>query len=151
RAHDVTWALVTFADGAVVNFGISYALPANYPTQGQSDRVELLGADGTMIIDDDHMEHLIFSEKGIPAAFLFEWNNRPECPLLAPSPQPSSPTRVTKLSFATGVLSAPGRGARYLISVTSLSGFWAASKISRPKTLPVESLRVRRRLRRSMS
>ena len=33
-AHDVTWAIVTFADGAVVNFGISYALPANYPTQG---------------------------------------------------------------------------------------------------------------------
>ena len=62
-AHDVTWAIVTFADGAVVNFGISYALPANYPTQGQSDRVELLGTDGTMIIDDDHMEHLIFSEK----------------------------------------------------------------------------------------
>src|SRR5262249_42054965 len=56
-SHDVTWAIVTFADGAVVNFGISYALPANYPTQGQSDRVELLGTEGTMIIDDDHMEH----------------------------------------------------------------------------------------------
>jgi hypothetical protein len=54
----------------VVNFGISYALPANYPTQGQSDRVELLGADGTMIIDDDHMEHLIFSEKGIPHPYV---------------------------------------------------------------------------------
>ena len=27
-AHDVTWAIVTFADGAVINFGISYALPA---------------------------------------------------------------------------------------------------------------------------
>jgi hypothetical protein len=48
------------AGGAVVNSGISYALPANYPTQGQSDRVELLGSDGTIIIDDDHMEHLIF-------------------------------------------------------------------------------------------
>ncbi len=69
-AHDVTWAIVTFADGAVVNFGISYALPANYPTQGQSDRVELLGHDGTMIIDDDHMEHLIFSEKGIPHPYV---------------------------------------------------------------------------------
>ena len=62
-AHDVTWAIVTFADGAVVNFGISYALPASYPTQGQSDRVELLGTEGTMIIDDDHMEHLLFSER----------------------------------------------------------------------------------------
>ncbi len=64
-AQDVTWALVTFADGAVVNFGIGYALPARYPTQGQSDRVELLGTDGTLIIDDDHMEQLIFSDKGI--------------------------------------------------------------------------------------
>jgi len=69
-AQDVTWALVTFADGAVVNFGIGYALPTRYPTQGQSDRVELLGTDGTMIIDDDHMEHLIFSEKGIPHPYV---------------------------------------------------------------------------------
>ena len=38
--------------------------------QGQSDRVELLGTDGTMIIDDDHMEHLIFSEKGIPHPYV---------------------------------------------------------------------------------
>jgi predicted dehydrogenase len=69
-AQDVTWALVTFADGAVVNFGIAYALPARYPTQGQSDRVELIGSDGTMIIDDDHMDHLLFSEKGIPHPYV---------------------------------------------------------------------------------
>jgi predicted dehydrogenase len=69
-AHDVTWALVTFADGAVVNFGVSYALPARYPTLGQSDRVELLGEDGTMIIDDDHMDHLLYSDKGIPHAYV---------------------------------------------------------------------------------
>jgi predicted dehydrogenase len=69
-AHDVTWAIVTFADGAIINFGISYALPADYPTQGQSDRVELLGSEGTMIIDDDHMEHMIFSEHGIPHPYV---------------------------------------------------------------------------------
>ena len=69
-AHDVTWAIVTFADGAVINFGVSYALPARYPTLGQSDRVELLGTEGTMIIDDDHMDHLLFSEKGIPHAYV---------------------------------------------------------------------------------
>ena len=69
-AHDVTWAIVTFADGAVINFGVSYALPARYPTLGQSDRVELLGIEGTMIIDDDHMDHLLFSEKGIPHAYV---------------------------------------------------------------------------------
>ncbi len=69
-AHDVTWAIVTFADGAVVNFGVSYALPARYPTLGQSDRVELLGTEGAMIIDDDHREHILFSERGIPHAYV---------------------------------------------------------------------------------
>lgn len=67
---DVTWALVTFADGAVINFGVSYALPAKYPTLGQSDRVELLGTEGTMIIDDDHMDHVLYSDKGIPHAYV---------------------------------------------------------------------------------
>jgi len=69
-AHDVTWAIVTLADGAVINLGVSYALPTRYPTLGQSDRVELLGSEGTMIIDDDHLDHLIFSEKGIPHAYV---------------------------------------------------------------------------------
>ena len=69
-ADDVTWAIVTFADGAVVSLGVSYALPANYPTLGQSDRVELLGSEGTMIIDDDHLDHLLYSEQGIPHAYV---------------------------------------------------------------------------------
>jgi len=69
-AHDVTWAIVTFEDGAVVNFGVSYALPARYPTLGQSDRVELLGTEGTMIIDDDHMDHVLFSDRGVPHAYV---------------------------------------------------------------------------------
>ena len=69
-AHDVTWAIVTFADGAVVNFGVSYALPARYPTLGQSDRVELLGTEGTMIIDDDHLDHILYSDRGIPHAYV---------------------------------------------------------------------------------
>jgi predicted dehydrogenase len=70
NAHDVTWAIVTLADGAVINLGVSYALPSRYPTLGQSDRVELLGSEGTMIIDDDHMDHLLYSEKGIPHAYV---------------------------------------------------------------------------------
>ncbi|HEY7742382.1 MAG TPA: Gfo/Idh/MocA family oxidoreductase, partial [Burkholderiales bacterium] len=69
-AHDATWAIVTFADGAVINFGISYALPAQFPTQGQSDRVELLGTEGTMLIDDDHKDHLLYTEKGIPHPYV---------------------------------------------------------------------------------
>jgi predicted dehydrogenase len=69
-AHDVTWAIVTFDDGAVVNLGVSYALPAGYPTLGQSDRVELLGTEGTMIIDDDHLDHLLYSEHGVPHPYV---------------------------------------------------------------------------------
>ncbi len=68
--HDVTWAIVTLADGAVINLGISYALPARYPILGQSDRVELLGSEGTMIIDDDHRDHLLYSEKGLGHAYV---------------------------------------------------------------------------------
>lgn len=70
RADDVTWAIVTFADGAVTSLGVSYALPARYPTLGQSDRFELLGTEGTMIVDDDHMDHLLYSERGIPHAYV---------------------------------------------------------------------------------
>ncbi len=55
---------------AVINLGISYALPARYPTLGQSDRLELLGTEGTMIIDDDHLDHLLFSQKGVPHAYV---------------------------------------------------------------------------------
>jgi predicted dehydrogenase len=69
-ADDVTWAIVTFADGAAFSFGVSYALPADWPAMGQSDRVELLGTEGTMIIDDDHRDHLLYTEKGFPAGYL---------------------------------------------------------------------------------
>jgi predicted dehydrogenase len=69
-ADDVTWAIVTMSNGAVINFGISYALPMRYPTLGQSDRVELLGRDGTMIVDDDHLDHLIYSDLGVPHAYV---------------------------------------------------------------------------------
>jgi predicted dehydrogenase len=70
EADDMTWAIVTFASGAIVNLGVCYALPTNYPTQGQSDRVELIGTDGCMFIDDDHLNQIIYSEKGIPGTYL---------------------------------------------------------------------------------
>jgi predicted dehydrogenase len=69
-ADDVTWAILTFADGAVFSLGVSYSLPADWPAMGQSDRVELLGRDGTMIVDDDHRDHLLYTEKGFPAGYL---------------------------------------------------------------------------------
>jgi predicted dehydrogenase len=48
NADDVTWAIVTFADGAVVSLGVDYALPEKYPTLGQSPRLEVLGTEGVM-------------------------------------------------------------------------------------------------------
>ena len=54
----------------MINLGVSYALPARYPTLGQMDRVELLGSEGTMIIDDDHMDHILYSDRGIPHAYV---------------------------------------------------------------------------------
>ena len=70
EADDMNWAIMSFEDGAVVNLGVSYALPAHYPTQGQSDRVELLGIDGAMMIDDDHLNHLLYTEKGVSHAYI---------------------------------------------------------------------------------
>ena len=67
---DVTWAIVTYDDGAVVNFGISYALPANYPSLGQSDRVEVLGTEGVMLLDDDHTDQVMYSEQGFPHVYV---------------------------------------------------------------------------------
>jgi predicted dehydrogenase len=67
---DMTWAVVTFADGSIVNLGVGYCLPTHYPAQGQSDRVELLGSDGSLIIDDDHHDQMLFSEKGVPHGYI---------------------------------------------------------------------------------
>ena len=69
-AYDVTWAILTMRDGAVVNMGVSYALPTNYPALGQTDRFEILGAEGTMMLDDDHTDHMLYTDKGIPHAYL---------------------------------------------------------------------------------
>lgn len=69
-ADDVDWAIFTYADGTVVNFGISYALPEKYPALGHAARVEVLGTGGVMILDDDHTDQLMYSEKGVPHVYL---------------------------------------------------------------------------------
>jgi predicted dehydrogenase len=69
-APDVTWAIMTMRDGAVVNLGVCYALPLNYPALGQTDRFEFLGDSGTMMLDDDHTDHMLYTDKGIPHAYL---------------------------------------------------------------------------------
>src|SRR6201746_600077 len=51
---DVTYAVLTYDDGAVVNLGVSYALPEKYPALGHAARVELLGTGGVGIPAHDH-------------------------------------------------------------------------------------------------
>ncbi|MFN7088167.1 MAG: Gfo/Idh/MocA family protein [Burkholderiales bacterium] len=68
--EDVSYAILTYADGTVVNLGVSYALPARYPALGHAARVEVLGTGGVMILDDDHTDQLMYSEKGVPHVYL---------------------------------------------------------------------------------
>ncbi len=69
-ADDMTWALLTFEDGAVVNLGVYYALPEKYPTLGQSVRLEIYGTDGVLMLDDDHKDELLYTDRGIPHAYI---------------------------------------------------------------------------------
>jgi predicted dehydrogenase len=66
----VTWAILRMADGTVVNLGVSFALPSQYPSLGYSGRIELLGTKGVLIVDDDHREQLLYTEQGIPHIYL---------------------------------------------------------------------------------
>jgi predicted dehydrogenase len=67
---DVGFAVFTYDDGSVVNLGISYALPEKYPALGHAARVELIGTEGVMLLDDDHTDQLMYSEKGVPHVYL---------------------------------------------------------------------------------
>ena len=69
-SDDVNWAVATYADGTVVNLGISYALPEKYPALGHAARVEVLGTEGVMILDDDHTDQLMYTNKGVPHVYL---------------------------------------------------------------------------------
>lgn len=67
---DVTYGVLTLADGALVNFGVSFALPEKYPSLGYSGRIEILGTEGVLIIDDDHLDQLLYTERGIPHIYV---------------------------------------------------------------------------------
>ncbi len=68
--EDVTWAILTCKDGAVLSMGVSYALPAKWPSVGHSARVELLGTHGTLILNDDHTDQIMQTEVGFPHVYL---------------------------------------------------------------------------------
>jgi predicted dehydrogenase len=67
---DVSYGVFTYDDGTIANFAVSYALPEKYPALGHAAHVEILGTEGVMILDDDHTDQLMYSEKGIPHVYL---------------------------------------------------------------------------------
>jgi len=67
---DVSWAILTYGDGTVASLGVSYALPEKYPALGHAARVEVLGTEGVMILDDDHTDQIMYTEKGVPHVYL---------------------------------------------------------------------------------
>jgi len=68
--EDVSYAILTYTDGTVVNLGIAYSLPDAYPARGHAARVEVLGTGGVLILDDDHTDQIMYSEKGVPHVYL---------------------------------------------------------------------------------
>ncbi len=69
-ATDLTYAVLTYDDGTIANFAVGYALPEKYPALGHAARLEVLGTEGVMILDDDHTDQLLYSEKGVPHVYL---------------------------------------------------------------------------------
>ena len=69
-APDVVGILMTYADGAIANMGVSYALPPKFPSLGHAARVEILGSDGVILLDDDHTDMLMYSELGADHVYI---------------------------------------------------------------------------------
>jgi len=73
RGHqidDLTFAVITYDDGAVFDLATSYSLPAGYPTNGLSTRFELFGTDGVLFITEDHGDQVMYTEAGFENAYV---------------------------------------------------------------------------------
>jgi len=68
--NDATFALITYENGAVVNLGVYFALPAHAPQLGMGVRLEVFGSEGALILNDDHTDELLITNKGIPHAYI---------------------------------------------------------------------------------
>ncbi|MFQ3360634.1 MAG: Gfo/Idh/MocA family protein [Alphaproteobacteria bacterium] len=66
---DISLTMVKYSTGAVFSFDICYALPGGFPTTGQSVRMEIMGRDGVVLIDDDHRDQILYTEHGYENAY----------------------------------------------------------------------------------
>lgn len=67
RAHgfdvdDVAFSMIRFSDGTVVDAGVCYMLPEDFPTSGQSIRFDIFGTEGALMIDDDHRDQMLYTD-----------------------------------------------------------------------------------------
>ena len=67
---DVSYSVLTYDDGAVVNLGVELTRFRKNTRTRTSTRVEVLGTGGVMILDDDHTDQLMYSETGVPHVYL---------------------------------------------------------------------------------
>ena len=65
---------LTFDNGAIVNLGISYVLPAKYPSVGQTSRFEIIGDEGVILLDADNKDSLLYTERGAPHTYVPDHN-----------------------------------------------------------------------------
>jgi predicted dehydrogenase len=68
--NDGTFALITYENGAVVSLGVYFALPSHAPQLGMGVRIEVYGSEGALILNDDHTDELLITNKGIPHAYI---------------------------------------------------------------------------------
>jgi predicted dehydrogenase len=54
----------------VANFGVYFALPAHAPQLGMGVRIEVFGSEGALLLNDDHTDELLITNKGIPHAYI---------------------------------------------------------------------------------
>lgn len=67
---DTTFALITYDNGAVVNLGVYYAMPAQAPQLGMGVRIDVFGSEGALILNDDHTDELLITNRSIPHAYI---------------------------------------------------------------------------------
>jgi predicted dehydrogenase len=72
---DVAFSMIRFSDGTVVDAGVCYMLPEDFPTSGQSIRFEVFGTDGVLLIDDDHRDQMLYTEHGYTNAYTKQETN----------------------------------------------------------------------------
>lgn len=73
---DITNAVVRYESGAVLGYSICYSLPAEFPTLGQGPRIEIVGTDGVLLIDEDQRENIIYSDRGVGHAYVADHQMR---------------------------------------------------------------------------